>query len=176
MWCLAKSSFHRYYNKTGFSGLETHINNSYVNPLLQLLRFTPVVRNLALKHTATNCISESCLLCELGFLIDMLEKAEGANCQATNFLKAFTSVAERMLSLECFRIGLTCMIGSKSEVLEENPRSVSLALMIQIASRLLFENVSKDLHTRYSHAAEFDHVWYSSSACYCTHELLGFCN
>jgi PAB-dependent poly(A)-specific ribonuclease subunit 2 len=31
------------------------------------------------------------MLCELGFLIDMLEKAEGMNCQATNFLKTLSS-------------------------------------------------------------------------------------
>jgi PAB-dependent poly(A)-specific ribonuclease subunit 2 len=31
------------------------------------------------------------MLCELGFLVDMLEKAEGMNCQATNFLKTLSS-------------------------------------------------------------------------------------
>lgn len=80
----------RYYNKTKYAGLETHIINSYANPLLQLLRFTPTVRNLALHHTARDCRLENCLLCELGFLIDMLEKAKTPNCQATNFLKVST--------------------------------------------------------------------------------------
>ena len=77
----------RYYNKTKYSGLETHIVNSYANPLLQLFRFTNVTRNLALKHAAHDCAIDSCLLCELGFLVDMLEKAQGQNCQATNLLK-----------------------------------------------------------------------------------------
>lgn len=86
--------FRRYYNKTQFSGLETHIANSYTNPLLQLLRFTPLVRNVALHHTATTCLSDSCLLCEMGFLFDMMEKAEGQSCQATNFLKTFSSIPE----------------------------------------------------------------------------------
>lgn len=81
----------RYFNKTKFSGLETHIANSYANPLLQLYRFIPVVRNLALRHTATSCLSDGCLLCELGFLADMLEKAAGQNCQASNFLKALSA-------------------------------------------------------------------------------------
>lgn len=54
------------------------------------MRFTPLVRNLALQHTATNCINDSCLLCEMGFLFDMLEKAEGTACQATNLLKTFS--------------------------------------------------------------------------------------
>ncbi|KAK3113725.1 poly(A)-specific ribonuclease [Teratosphaeriaceae sp. CCFEE 6253] len=80
----------RYYNKTKYAGLETHIVNSYANPLLQLFRFTNVARNLILKHTAKDCRYESCLMCELGFLIDMLEKAQGQNCQATNFLKALS--------------------------------------------------------------------------------------
>lgn len=84
----------RYYNRTEYSGLETHITNSYVNPLLQLLRFTPIVRNLALLHTATtSCLYDTCLLCEMGFLIDMMEKAKGQNCQATNFLKTFSGLS-----------------------------------------------------------------------------------
>lgn len=81
----------RFYNKTPYSGLEIHISNSYANPLLQVLHFTPLIRNLALQHTATACVREECLLCELGFLFDMLEKAEGSICQATNLLKTFSS-------------------------------------------------------------------------------------
>lgn len=42
------------------------------------------------------------MLCELGFLIDMLEKAGGMNCQATNFLKTLSSqpVAQNLNFLE----------------------------------------------------------------------------
>lgn len=79
----------KYYNKTPFSGLETHITNSFINSLLQLYKFVPRIRNLALHHAATRCVSENCLLCEFGFLFDMLEKASGQNCQATNVLRAF---------------------------------------------------------------------------------------
>ena len=53
-----------------------------------------MIRNLALHHTASNCTSEGCLLCEMGFLFDMLEKADGLSCQATNFLKAFGVIPE----------------------------------------------------------------------------------
>jgi PAB-dependent poly(A)-specific ribonuclease subunit 2 len=81
----------RFYNKTQYSGLEIHISNSYANSLLQLMHFTPIVRNLALQHAATGCVNELCLLCEMGFLFDMLEKAEGSICQATNLLKTFSS-------------------------------------------------------------------------------------
>ena len=79
-----------FYNKTRYSGLEIHISNSYANPLLQILHFTPLIRNLALQHAATACVSEICLLCELGFLFDMLQKADGSICQATNLLKTLS--------------------------------------------------------------------------------------
>lgn len=78
-----------YFNKTHFSGLETHISNSFINALLQLYKFIPVIRNIALQHAATSCVTGTCLLCEFGFLFDMLEKASGQNCQATNLLRAF---------------------------------------------------------------------------------------
>ena len=84
----------RYYNKTTHSGLENDIMNCYMNPLIQVLRFTVLVRNLALHHVAGSCLSEGCLLCELGFLFDMLEKAGGTACRAMNFLKVFSSRPE----------------------------------------------------------------------------------
>ena len=83
-----------FYNKTPYSGLEIHIANSYANPLLQLLHFTPAVRNLALHHASTSCIHEDCLLCEIGFLFDMLQKAEGSICQATNMLKTLGNLPQ----------------------------------------------------------------------------------
>lgn len=55
------------------------------------MNFTPLIRNLALQHAATACLSEVCLLCELGYLFDMLQKAEGSICQATNMLKTLSS-------------------------------------------------------------------------------------
>ena len=66
-----------------------------MNPLLQVLRFTPYIRNLALHHVAGSCIQDGCLLCEMGFLFDMLEKAGGYSgkvCRATNFLKTYSTL------------------------------------------------------------------------------------
>ncbi|MCJ1380114.1 poly(A)-specific ribonuclease [Xylographa soralifera] len=114
----------RYYNKTQFSGLETHIANSYSNSLLQLLKFTPLVRNVALHHTATTCLYDTCLLCEMGFLFDMMEKAEGQSCQATNFLKTFSSIPE----------------ASNMGLLEENSHHTPLTAMLQAACRFLLEH------------------------------------
>ena len=131
-----------YYNKTKFSGLETHIENSYINPLLQLMKFIPWIRNLALFHAATNCLCENCLLCELGFLFDMLEKASGLNCQATNVLRVFSSLSA----------------ASSLGVLEENSSSRPLTLMIQATVRLLLEKCAADFRQIAPHSPRMDHA------------------
>lgn len=142
-----------YYNKTNFSGLETHIKNSYINPLLQLMRFIPWIRNLALHHTASNCLFETCLLCELGFLFDMLEKASGQNCQATNFLKTFCSLSTAA------SLGL----------LEEGSPPRPLTLMIQATNRFLLEKIASDFRQIMPQSPHLDQaistVWVSSIRC-----------
>ena len=116
--------------------------NSYANPLLQLFRFVPVVRNLALQHTATSCLYESCLLCEMGFLFDMLEKASGQNCQATNFLKTFSSLSHAA------SLGL----------LEDNSQNRPLTEMIQSANRFLLDKISADFRQISPHASQMDQM------------------
>lgn len=76
-----------FYNKTAYAGLQNHIVHCYANALLQVMFFTPALRNIALHHTASRCFDETCLLCELGFLFDMLSKAGAAPCHASNLLK-----------------------------------------------------------------------------------------
>jgi PAB-dependent poly(A)-specific ribonuclease subunit 2 len=117
-----------YYNYTKYSGLETHIVNSYANALLQLYRFTPVVRNLALDHTARDCGYENCMLCELGFLIDMLEKAKGKSCQASNFLKTLSKLSS----------------ASALAVLEEHTVNTPLSVMIQNLNRFLLNTMEEN--------------------------------
>ncbi|KAI9893977.1 MAG: poly(A)-specific ribonuclease [Vezdaea aestivalis] len=123
----------KYYNKTDYSGLETHIANSYANALLQLIRFTPLLRNAALQHAATACINNSCLLCELGFLFDMLESGNGLNCQATNFLKTFSSLPH---------------VASLGLLEEESPNS-PLSPKIQTMTRFLLDSLWAD-HSNFS--------------------------
>ncbi|OJJ45508.1 hypothetical protein ASPZODRAFT_134188 [Penicilliopsis zonata CBS 506.65] len=118
----------RFYNQTAFSGLETHIANSFTNSLLQLFKFIPLMSNLALHHTAGTCIFENCLLCELGYLFDMLDKANGQNCQATNLLKTFSNFRE----------------ASSLELLEENLTNKSLATAIQAVNRFFLTQISHD--------------------------------
>ncbi|KAG0230876.1 poly(A)-specific ribonuclease [Mortierella sp. GBA43] len=83
-----------FYNKTQFGGLETHIANSYCNALLQVLFFTPLLRTVAKAHIGQTCPRENCLTCELGFLFRMLEDSNGQNCQARNFLRAFSTIPQ----------------------------------------------------------------------------------
>ncbi|KAH0529417.1 hypothetical protein TsFJ059_004166 [Trichoderma semiorbis] len=120
-----------YYNQTRHSGLEIHISNSYANSLLQIMHFTPLLRNLALQHAATACVSEACLLCELGYLFDMLSKAEGSICQATNMLKALSNQPQAA------PLGL----------LEEDTHSSSLNVMLQGLTRFLLEKIAGDYKT-----------------------------
>ncbi|WFD29088.1 poly(A)-specific ribonuclease [Malassezia sp. CBS 17886] len=76
-----------YYNHTPYSGLETNIGNAYANSYLQALRFARPFCDYAARHTLMPCASDSCLLCEAGFLFRNLNDARGTNCQATNLLR-----------------------------------------------------------------------------------------
>ncbi|OJJ64487.1 hypothetical protein ASPSYDRAFT_84494 [Aspergillus sydowii CBS 593.65] len=130
----------RFYNQTNFSGLETHIANSFTNSLLQLLKFIPLIRNLALHHAATSCIAESCLLCEMGYLFDMLEKANGQNCQATNLLKTFSSFRE----------------ASNLGLLEENLTNKSLSVAIQAVNRFFLGQIGQDFRKILPNSEDLD--------------------
>ncbi|KZT59790.1 hypothetical protein CALCODRAFT_176596 [Calocera cornea HHB12733] len=79
------------YNRTPYSGLETHILNCYTNALLQMLFFTEPIRKVAQSHIASPCPREQCLLCEVGFACKNLDDAEGVNCHSGNFCKALSS-------------------------------------------------------------------------------------
>lgn len=119
---------YRHFNTTQYSGLQNHIVNSYVNALLQIMHFTPAIRNVALQHAATGCIDEWCLLCELGFLFDMLDKGEGAPCHASNLLKIFGRHDQ----------------AAKLGLLEDSTHVVSRTLMLQGFSRFLLDKLVTD--------------------------------
>ncbi|KAK3316323.1 ubiquitin carboxyl-terminal hydrolase-domain-containing protein [Apodospora peruviana] len=118
-----------YYNKTRYAGLENHITNSYANSFIQLIHYTPLLRNLALQHAATACIVDPCLLCELGYVFDMLQKAEVSTCQATNMLKALGNTTQAA------QLGL----------LEDDVKSVaSPTIMAQGLSRFLLDRIYQE--------------------------------
>ncbi|GJP95959.1 poly(A)-specific ribonuclease [Aspergillus niger] len=131
----------RFYNQTTFSGLETHIANSFTNALLQLFKFIPYIRNVALHHAASSCIFETCLLCEMGYLFDMLEKASGQNCQATNLLKTFSSYRE----------------ASNLGLFEENLTNKSLSAAIQAVNRFFLGQISHDFRMISPSSDDLDH-------------------
>ena len=85
---------YRFYNKTNFSGLETHILNSYTNAVIQVMHYVSPIRRLAKAHILIDCPREHCLFCELGFVFRMLEDAQGTNCQASNFCKTVGVLAQ----------------------------------------------------------------------------------
>ncbi|KAI1848947.1 hypothetical protein JX266_005375 [Neoarthrinium moseri] len=118
-----------FYNKTSYAGLQNHIMNCYANSLLQVLFFTPAVRNFAMQHTASHCYDELCLLCELGFLFDMLSKADGAPCHASNLLRIVSYHPQ----------------ASNLGLLEELPRSsTTRTAMLQNFSRFMLDKIAAD--------------------------------
>ncbi|KAL2392816.1 PAN2-PAN3 deadenylation complex catalytic subunit pan2 [Exophiala dermatitidis] len=151
----------RYYNKTPYSGLETHIANSFVNSLLQLYRFIPLIRNVAIQHAATSCVAGNCLLCEFGFLFDMLEKAKGQNCQATNLLRAFGA------SREAANLGLFEHLA----LANGNPLSAT----IQAVNRFFMKQMAHDYVTMAANSEGIDEILASNAfeairCMYCNHE------
>lgn len=62
--------------------------------MVQLMHYNLPIRRLAKSHITTDCPREHCLLCELGFVVRMLEDARGTNCQASNFCKTVGVLAQ----------------------------------------------------------------------------------
>ncbi|KZP32520.1 PAB-dependent poly-A-specific ribonuclease subunit PAN2 [Athelia psychrophila] len=118
-----------FYNKTEYSGLETHILNSYTNSILQVLHYVLPIRRLSASHTTTNCPREHCLLCELGFVVRMLDGAQGTNCQASNFCKTVGVLAQAQNAIEIIDYG-------------REPTEVDYAHMIQSFHRFLLDHLS----------------------------------
>ncbi|OZJ05811.1 hypothetical protein BZG36_00878 [Bifiguratus adelaidae] len=119
-----------FYNRTKFGGLETHIAHSYCNSLLQALHFTLPLRAIAKHHISTSCNKENCLCCELGFLFRMLEDCKGQNCQASNFLRAFSTIPQ------AGALGLF-----EPEVPDP---TISYSLLIQHFNRFILEQLHQD--------------------------------
>lgn len=95
-----------YYNKSleyssdfdTFCGLENHVDNSYINSIIQLYRFSPIIFNSITKSVLvewlpndTNSIINmnnpqgSSILNELGYLFDMMFKSNGESVKISNF-------------------------------------------------------------------------------------------
>lgn len=79
-------------------------------------------------------------MCELGYLFDMLEKANGQNCQATNLLKTFSSFRE----------------ASNLGLLEENLTNKSLSTAIQAVNRFFLTQIAHDFRMIQPSSEELD--------------------
>ncbi|KAG0613820.1 hypothetical protein M758_6G131500 [Ceratodon purpureus] len=119
-----------YYNKTRFAGLENDIVNSYCNALLQVLYFIPALQAAVTSHV---CEREFCLTCELGFVLHMLDLAQGGTCQPNNLLRALRQIKEAAA------LGL---VEGPEEW--ENSKEKSLAKRIQSFNRFLLEQIHKE--------------------------------
>lgn len=83
-----------FYNRTQYAGLEIISGSSFMNPLFQLYRFTAPIFNYAIDTIAEDVTEETNMLVELGYLFDMLVKAKGRHCAASNFQRLFSSLPE----------------------------------------------------------------------------------
>ncbi|EFI28391.1 PAB-dependent poly(A)-specific ribonuclease subunit PAN2 [Coprinopsis cinerea okayama7 len=120
-----------FYNQTQFSGLETHILNSYTNSLVQVLHYILPIRQLGKSHITTDCSREHCLLCELGFVSRMLEDAKGTNCQSSNFCRTVGVLAHNSNAIELVDFG-------------RETSEVDYAHKIQIFHRFLIDHLSSE--------------------------------
>jgi PAB-dependent poly(A)-specific ribonuclease subunit 2 len=77
----------------------------------------------------------------MGYLFDMLDKADGQNCQATNLLKTFSSFRE----------------ASNLGLLEENLTNKSLSSAIQSINRFFLNQIAHDYRIISPNSDELDH-------------------
>ncbi|RLV94499.1 PAB-dependent poly [Spathaspora sp. JA1] len=106
-----------FYNKTNglYCGLENHTDNSYINSLLQLYRFSPSFYNKITKNLLNEWLpcdldtimvnpEGSSILTELGYLFDMMDKAKGNNVKIYNFGQVLShnkdAIAHHLVNLD----------------------------------------------------------------------------
>jgi PAB-dependent poly(A)-specific ribonuclease subunit 2 len=120
------------YNKTPFAGLESHVDNSYTNALLQLYRFVPHFFSFLISNLAVEDLEPSSLLRELGYLFDMLVKSHGKNFRPTNFQYALSNIEEAN------ELGLIEKEGSGVR------HNGDISTKLQLFNRFLLEKIRQD--------------------------------
>ena len=81
------------FNRTQYAGLDTDIDNSYMNSLLQLYRFVPEIFNFVVGCLRDENFHVS-LLTELGYLYDMMAHSAGGVCRASNFQESLSLIKD----------------------------------------------------------------------------------
>ncbi|QPG73679.1 hypothetical protein FOA43_000992 [Brettanomyces nanus] len=120
-----------YYNRTCFSGLEADVGNTYTNCILQLYRFDAPLCNYILSTLAEDVMEENSILVELGYLFDMMVKANGQHCAASNFQRIFSSIPEAQ------RSGL---VNEEGKVYDDYGQR----RLLQAFNRFILERISQD--------------------------------
>ncbi|XP_025193303.1 PAN2-PAN3 deadenylation complex catalytic subunit PAN2 [Melanaphis sacchari] len=120
------------YNKTGFSGLESNIPNSYCNPMLQVLYFLEPLRKILMSHI---CQEEFCLSCELSFLFYMMNKSKGVPCHSGNFLRALRNAHDATA------LGLILPEHNNAEM----KNKINISILIQNWNRFILHQIHLEL-------------------------------
>jgi PAB-dependent poly(A)-specific ribonuclease subunit 2 len=94
----------------------------------------------------------------MGFLFDMLEKAEGSICQATNLLKTFSSHPQGKDVSSFLRERTNINVAAQLGLLEEDAPGSSLTSMLQALNRFLLERISQDFRSLPPHSTELEQV------------------
>lgn len=107
------------------------------------------IRRLAKSHITTSCPREHCLLCELGFVVRMLEDARGTNCQSTNFCKTVNVLAHCTSKLRLFSSGYLLKMSlalNAIELIDYGRDSIDMdhSHMIQSFHRFLMDHLSTE--------------------------------
>lgn len=138
-----------FFNQTRFGGLETHIANSYCNALLQTMFFTEPLRKIVTHHVVSDyCKKEFCLSCEIAFLMRMLEDANGLNCHASNFLRAFGTIPQGVSRNFIFLTSVVEALG-----LLEPPQpspTTPYTQIIQSFNRFIYEKLNQECSAPHS--------------------------
>lgn len=121
------------FNKTHFTGLETHVDNSYTNSLIQLYRFVPEIFNFVLGNLGIENLESNSILRELGYLYDMMVKSFGHHLRPSNFQQTLSSLQEAI------NLGL---------VEKENGTNINsskdIGYRIKLFNQFLLNTISKD--------------------------------
>ncbi|XP_015370348.1 PREDICTED: PAB-dependent poly(A)-specific ribonuclease subunit PAN2, partial [Diuraphis noxia] len=123
---------HEQYNKTGFSGLESNVPNSYCNPMLQVLYFLEPLRKILMSHI---CQEEFCLSCELSFLFYMMNKSKGVPCHSGNFLRALRNAHDATA------LGLILPEHNNAEM----KNKINISILIQNWNRFILHQIHLEL-------------------------------
>ncbi|XP_050539219.1 PAN2-PAN3 deadenylation complex catalytic subunit PAN2 isoform X2 [Daktulosphaira vitifoliae] len=120
------------YNKTGFSGLESNVPNSYCNAMLQVLYYLDPLRKILMSHI---CQEEFCLSCELSFLFYMMHMSKGIPCHSGNFLRALRNAHDASA------LGLILPDHNNSEL----KNKINISILIQNWNRFILHQIHLEL-------------------------------